>query len=428
MNRYVTLAASVVGAGALVGSVLSQALASAPPFHDAAASKVKHYNIKGALTITDVLRVNKNLSDYGKVYAHGGQQVWKGLTVTGGGKIDSLAVSGALQAASGTVGGVTLQGGSINGTSLTTTGDGHVGGALAVTGKVTSTGLDAGTGGITTTGNISGGALTASSINTTGALTAGSVSTTGTLQAATLKVTSGVDFTGATVAGLNLGNVNLNNATLSQLNVSSALTAGSTSSSSNPLTLQGNGQAVALGVNSNGALTASNVAIGTNETVGGNLTVSGTSGITSPIVQSASTSSQLTLQGGPVVIKGATTLSNNTNLAGGSDLNLSASTSGTASHINASGDADLAGTLALTVPTNTGTPAETDVSYTFAKSYATTPIVVVTPTNEPSETAAKATAQYWVTSSAGSFTIHYVPGSTVTSGYTIHFNYVVVGQ
>jgi hypothetical protein len=54
--------------------------------------------------------------------------------------------------------------------------------------------------------------------------------------------------------------------------------------------------------------------------------------------------------------------------------------------------------------------------------------VVVTPTNPPAQGAGKPTDQYWVTTSTGSFTIHYIAGAAVTSGYTVHFNYIVVGQ
>jgi hypothetical protein len=264
------------------------------------------------------------------------------------------------------------------------------------------------------------GQLSAGSISTSGALTANSISTSGTVQANSLKVTSGVDFTGANVTGLTLSNLNLNNATVQGFNVTNSLVAGSTSlTTGSPLTLEQNGQTAGVGVNSSGAVTAAALA------------VTGSTGITAPILQSASSSSQLTLQGAPVVIKGATTLSNNTTLAGGSDLTLSAasSSSGTATHIISAGDTDLAGQLSLTVPNNTAAGTEvTSSTFTFAKAYGSTPIVVITPTSDTFDAAAGA-ARYWVSTTSSGFSIHYVPtAKTGTVDRTITFNYVVIGR
>src|SRR5436305_965114 len=114
-----------VGAGALLASAFTGALASRPgPFQDYSRSgAVKSFTVGGRLTVTDVLRVQKNTSVYGKLYAHGGEQIWTGLLVHNGGiKSDSLEVTGPIQVQSATISGnlqaATIQAPTINGATL----------------------------------------------------------------------------------------------------------------------------------------------------------------------------------------------------------------------------------------------------------------------------------------------------------------------
>jgi hypothetical protein len=66
MSQRIKLAASLVGAGALVASVFSGALASRPsPLHDQATAHRKDYTVNGRLTVTDVLRVQKTSPSLG---------------------------------------------------------------------------------------------------------------------------------------------------------------------------------------------------------------------------------------------------------------------------------------------------------------------------------------------------------------------------
>ena len=287
MKKGSKLIVPIVGAGALMTSVFSGALAShSPGFHEFIRNAVKSYTVNGKLTVSDVLRVNKNQSVYGRQYAHGGLQVWKGVTVTNGGMTvnsggvtaDALSVKGALSAASATLAGNlqtgTLQSGAINGSTLALTGAATVGGVLTSAGRITGNGMDAGSGGLTTTGNVAGAGFSASSITDSGALSAGSLTTSGSLSAGSaafnnLQVGGSVNFTNATVTGLNLSSLNLGGSNLS------SLTLGNTSSSSAPLTLAANGKTIALLVNGNGALALDNLAVNSTLAIGGNASVAG---------------------------------------------------------------------------------------------------------------------------------------------------------
>lgn len=458
MKNGLKLIVPVLGAGALITSVFSGALASQPPApREFVKNAVKSYTVNGKLTVTDVLRVNKNQSVYGRQYAHGGLQVWKGVSVTNGGltvtsggvTADALNVKGALSAASATLAGNlqtgTLQSGAINGSTLALTGAATIGGAMNAAGKITGNGLDAGTGGLTTTGNVAGAGFSASSITDSGALSAGSVTTSGSLSAGSgafsnLQVSGNVNFSNATVTGLNLSNLNLGGSTLS------SLTVGNTSSSSAPLNLGANGKSIALGVNSNGALTIDNLLLNSgltangNAAIGGNLSVLGTGGITSsalsaPIPSGSSAAGALALTGSTITLNGNVVQNGNTTLSQGKDLILSIG-SGVATHVIAAGDADVAGTISVTPPPSLSSEGGTTVTVNFTKPYTTVPNVVVTAASNPNQgSSLSVVPSVWVTpnlnGSTGQytgFTLHYQVSSTTASPVSVTYNYHVIGS
>jgi hypothetical protein len=449
MNNLLKLVAPVVGAGALMTSVFSGALASHPPASNKFVVKAaKSYTVNGKLTVTDVLRVNKNQSVYGRQYAHGGLQVWKGMTVTNGGvTADSLSVKGALSAASATLSGNlqtgTLQAGAMNGSTLALTGAATIGGALNAAGRITGNGLDAGTGGLTTTGNVAGAGFSASSITDSGALSAGSVNTSGALSAGSgafgsLQVAGTVNFTGATITGLNLSNINLSGSTVSSLNI------GSSSSSTAPLNLSSNGKTIALGVNGNGALTTDSLAVNTGLTVGGNstfagnLALGGSGGLTTSLVTAANASGSsspgpLGLTGSTITLSGNVQHNGNTTLGQGKDL-IFTTGSGAATHVTANGDTDVAGTLSVTPQANVASPgpAVGTVQYNFTEPYASAPIVVVTAAGNPQQ--GTQVPAVWVTLNVNSsnqytgFIVHYQVPSTGASPTAVTYHYHVIGS
>jgi hypothetical protein len=427
MNTGFKLAVSVVGAVALSGSVLTGAFARVPgPFHTLERSQAKRYSVNGDLTVAHVLRVNSNTNIYGNTYARGKAEVWKGLTVRSGGiKSDTLMLTGQLQAQSAVIA-TNLQAGAITGTTISLTGAASVGGALSVTGKIAGNGVDAGAGGLTTTGSATVGGLTASSITDSGELAAGSIATNGTLTAGAttlsgLTVTGNVDFTKATVTGLNLSGFLQNGATLPTLQV------GATSASTAPLAVVENGKSAALGVNSSGALTTSgDLAVGGNFSVAGSFSP-GT--LTTGNVVSPPASGQTTPGGSALNIQGSgINLTGNTTLAAGSDLIMSAPTTGSASHIAANGDFDLAGSTQLAVPGNVGAGYDATKSVKFAQAYGNAPIVVVTPAQDPVPGINQG-APYWVTTTTTDFTIHYkTVAANSGNGFNLTFYYHVFGQ
>lgn len=449
MSKGLKLIVPMAGAGALMTSVFSGALANHPPApHEFIGNSAKSFTVNGKLTVTDVLRVNKNQSVYGRQYAHGGLQVWKGLTVTNGGvTADSLSVKGALSAASATLSGNlqtgTLQVGTMNGSTLALTGAATIGGALNAAGRITGNGLDAGTGGLTTTGNVAGTGFSASSITDSGALSAGSVSTSGALSAGSaafgsLQVAGNVNFTGATVTGLNLGSLNLGGSTLSSLNV------GNTSNSTAPFNLSSNGKTIALGVNGNGALTTDSLAVNSGLTVGGNATLAGNlalgggGGLTTSLVTAAnasgtSTPGPLVLNGSTITLNGNVVHNGNTMLGQGKDLNFTTG-SGAATHITAGGDTDVAGTLTVSPTSNTASanPDIRSTQYNFVEPYTSAPVVVVTPASNPAQ--GVLIPAVWVSLNVNSsnqytgFILHFQTAATVANPSTVTFNYHVIGS
>lgn len=355
MFQRIKLAASLVGAGALVASVFSDALASQPsPLHDQASAHRKDYTVKGRLTVTDVLRVQKNISVFGNFYAKQKAEVDKGLLVKNGLKSDNLEVTGGTKlgdvTSSGNLQAGTLtSSGSISGASLALTGAATVGGTLAATGRISANGVDAGAGGLTTsgtlnaaslttTGTVAAGNITATGIADTGTLSAGSISSAGTLTAGAatftnVTATGAVDLSKATVTGLSLSNLSGTGALSLQ-----SLTLGTVNSTATtgPLTLLGaNNASASLGVNSSGALTANTLSLATNlnvggaAVVGGDLSVNGATGVIAngiralPTTAGGNTLGTLTLKGANVDVAGNLAVSGNFSLAGTSTFALS---------------------------------------------------------------------------------------------------------
>jgi hypothetical protein len=431
MSKGLKLMVPLVGAGALMTSVFSGVLASHPPAsHEFIRNAAKSFTVNGKLTVTDVLRVNKNQSVYGRQYAHGGLQVWKGMTVTNGGvTADSLNVKGALSAASATLSGNlqtgTLQAGTMNGSTLALTGAATIGGVLNAAGRITGNGLDAGTGGLTTTGNVAGAGFSASSITDSGPLSAGSLTTSGALSAGSaafgsLQVAGNVNFTGATVTGLNLSNLNLGGSTLTSLNV------GSTSNSAAPFNLSANGKTIALGVNGSGALTTDSLVLG------------GSGGLTTGLVTAANASGTttpgaLSLTGSTITLSGNVQHNGNTTLGQGKDLVFTTG-SGAATHVTAGGDTDAAGTLTVSPSSNTAStnPDVRTAQYNFAEPYTSAPIVVVTAAGNPVQ--GSLSPAVWVTLNVNSsnqytgFILHYQTSATVANPSAVTYNYHVIGS
>jgi hypothetical protein len=490
MTRRLRYLASTAGAAALIAAAVTGAVASDKgPLHDLVRTHVRHTTVNGALSVSNVLRVQSNASVYGHLYAHNAEQIWKGLLVrtdgitvqSGGIKSDSLAVAGPIQAQQATIQGNlqagTLQStGAISGTSLTLsqgaslqgklTANGVDGGAggLTTTGKLTGNGVDAGGGGLTTSGAITAASLTASgnlsaaTLNTTGSIVAG-----GNLSAANLTVTGNVNFSNATVTGLSLSSLNLQS-----LSVPS-LTLGSTSATATPLTLSANGQTAQLSVNQNGAFTAPSLALGTTSTsspvltlngnghtaafgvdssgnittstgltIAGNLSMTGSfsaatlvgSTLQAPNPSNSNSPGALTLTGSSVTVNGNTTHFGNLTVAGGNDLIFSTAptSSGTAAtHILRAGDLDVAGTVTVTVSAGNASGSQ---SVTFAQPYTTAPVVTVTAGEDPNPNGTA--PKVWVTdlSNNGQYTgfvIHVALPANAPSAVNVPYNYHVIG-
>jgi len=454
MRKSFTAAVAIIGACALIGSLLTNALASKPaPLRGLARAQDKKFAVNGSLNVTGVLKVNKNVNIVtGKLYAHNGAQIWKRLTISGGGLIVTPALQVTGPSAALFSGGATIAGNvstgalSVNG-ALSTTGAASIGGKLTSIG-----GVDAGTGGITTSGIINtSGDINAKDLALTGTLTVPTLTianfspqaiTTGSISAATL-TTSGTAAVGgnATVGGtlttnsdatiggtlrtgtitststsgtVNFtGNVNFSGATvtgLSGVGTSGnpvSLTVGASTATTSPLTISENNHAATIGVDTNGNMVFSSNLI--------------SSALSAPIT-SGTTQGTLSLTGNGINLTGATTLTS------GSDLFFSIPGSGSAGHLVANGDSDLAGvTSAISVTSGTQPSGGYTVSKTFTKTFSTTPVVVVTPTSDPEPTPGQS-PRIWVNTSTTGFTVHLVPEETaVTTPYSVSFYYEVMG-
>lgn len=422
---------SGIGAAALVASVLTNAAASKPPSLHAAARSDRGSTVNGTLHVKGNINVKTNS------YFRGKAEVDKGLLVKNGLRADALTVSGNFSAAGGTIANNLAVTQGLSASTLSVTGAATVSGALAVGG-----GIDAKAGGLTTTGSLTAGGATVSSLNDTGSLTAASATLSG------LVVSGPVDFSHATVTGLSQGGS------------FTTLTVGAVTSTSPPLTIVENGQSSSIGVNNStlvlGGSAAPNVSTTGNLTVGGNLSVTGTSNLsvsslTAPNQSGTTTPGQFTITGNPIqltgavqtssslTVGGATTLNGNTTVSSGNDLILpytaqSGSTAANTAHIVASGNHDVAGTVTVTVPASTGPGTEETASVSFTRNYAGAPIVVLTPTTDPGlgQAAGAGAPRYWVTANGGGpytgFTVHYITtGGSIANAQTVTFNYHVIG-
>jgi hypothetical protein len=480
LNRL-KYAISILGAAALVSSVLTDALASKPaPFH-AQVRSGKNQTVSGNLTVSRVARVNNNLSVYGRVYAHGGEQVWKTLTVKNGG----LVVSGGTQTDSLTASTLSVS------QQATISGNASVGAALTA-GSVTSNGtvtaptLTLSSGGksaqlaVDANGNValgsagltSTGALSAASVTSSGAITAGSITSTGTLTAGGLTVTGNVDLSKANVTGLNVSNLNLQNLALTSLSLGSAtsataplaltengqtetlgvdtngaltvrslavsnnftagaatfsaLTLGITSATSPALTLAENGKSTQIGVDANGNLTVGGlVATGSINatgglTVGGTLTLTGATGLVTSTIAAPPATSGSTTPGALTLTGSSIALNGATTVSGGNDLSLSRSAgSGTAGgHLLAGGSPDVAGIAPITFPSSYGSGAIGTATVCFTKPFATQPIVTITADGDPApNTTASNAAPKVYVQTFGSGT----SSCSGNGGFTIHY-------
>jgi hypothetical protein len=197
------------------------------------------------------------------------------------------------------------------------------------------------------------------------------------------------------------------------------LTLGAATQTSSPLVLSENNKTVSLGVNTAGNATVDSL-VTTSTTAG--LTVTGTAGVVTPLLQGLPTSGTtvpgvLSLQGTEINLNGAVHIVNF------NDLTFSTSASGAAaSHILAQGDRDVAGTITLTIPTGTGTGS---ANVTFVKPYSTAPAVIITPQSDP-DPERTAAPKMFVTASTTGFTITEVPAGSETAAHQITFAYHVI--
>ncbi|HEX8918386.1 MAG TPA: hypothetical protein VF898_07780, partial [Chloroflexota bacterium] len=327
------------GAAALAGGVFTNAMASQPhPFYGLTKVTGKSYVVAGNLNVNGILHANQNESVYGHFYAHNGAQVWKSFIVRTGGmqilsgglKTDALTVTGTspvtFQNAAVTN---ALQAGSISAGSLAVTSGATVAGKLTVSG-----GIDAGGSAISTTGALSAGSVTTGTLNTSGNvntgtgtittggiqdngnLTANSIATSGAITANAGAVFKGtVDFSQATVTGLQTGGIGSNFTTL---------TVGTNGATNPPFTLTANNHSTTLGVTTSGQLAlgpiseTGDLAVSGNGAFTGNLAVSGSGGVTTSVVSApAGTNNSLTaltLQGNGINLNGTTSLQSGSDL------------------------------------------------------------------------------------------------------------------
>jgi hypothetical protein len=474
---------AAVSAGALVGSLVSTAFAGKPGGTGAALQShaPTGLSVGGALTVDGVAKFNSNLNVSKKpLYAHGGAQVWKslkvnqggltvadgvsiqkgGLTVSAGGThTDSLLVDTSMKAADAEISGNVTSGpiastGSIVGTSFTAAGSGSTGGTLNLSnGNNTVALTNTGNSTISTTGTISAGNLTttgtfsAANLSTAGQLTTGSIVDNGTLQAQAVAASGSIQGQSVTATGtvqattgnltnLNVtGAINFTNATVTGLSLSqlsgsgqlAALTVGTTSATTPPFTVSENSKTAQIGVNSSGAVTVDNLAVGSGLTLSGGLTLPGNTSTTgliaSQIAGPGNTPGALTITSSGLNINGPIGAGGDLTLKSGHDLELSTGT-GFASHIDANSDADVAGVVTVHIPAAGLGPFTQSVP--FSVPYSTAPMVQLTPTVKPSQFST-AGVNYWVVPSSSGFIVNVAPDVAAGTAYDLSFDYQVVG-
>lgn len=430
MSNAVKYLISLAGATALVGGVMTNALASRPLGEFAS-----FHNLYGNQNVTGILHVKHNETVYGNFFVKGHEQIYKGLLIRGNG----LAVVGGIQAdgmhLTGTLNGTdAVFTGGLNVTNALSAGSITSGSTITATGRIAGNGIDAGPGGLTTSGKVTATGVDTGSgnITTSGTVNAGSVA------AGNVVVTGLLDLSHATINGAS-----------SLLSNLTTLTLGAITSTTSPLTLQENGKTAQLGVDAAGNVTAPSLATVGDVNVGGNLTVRGTtnftatnltaSGITAPNAATSTSPGPLSLTGNGITLNGNTTVNGGLaangglTLAGGSDLNLSTGTSSAASHINANGDTDVAGVVTVTAAAVSPPADGFTQSVPFKHPYATQPIVTVTALQDPNP--GGAAPKVWITytpagngSQYGAFVLHYLPPQTPSAQYTVNYGYHVIGS
>ncbi|HZU12887.1 MAG TPA: hypothetical protein VFB58_08615 [Chloroflexota bacterium] len=442
MSNAVKYLVSLAGAAALVGGVMTSALASRP-----LAELASFHNLNGNQNVTGVLHVRKNETVYGNFFVKGRQEIYKGLliranglNVTGGIKSDGLSLSGTLNGTDG------VFSGGLNVTNALTAG------SISSTGKIAGNGMDAGAGGLTTSGGItagSAGVTTGGKVTASGGVDAGSgtITTSGTVNASNIAA-GNIVVTGL----LDLSHATINGAS-SLLSNLTTLTIGSMTGTTSPLTLQENGKTAQIGVDAAGNVTASSLSTTGDVTVGGNLNVHGTtnfnaanltaSSLTAPNATGTTSPGALSLTGNGITLNGATsvngalTANSGLSLGNASDLTFSTTTSSSgasAGHVNANGDKDVAGAVTVTVQAGAVQTGGYSATVTFTKPFASQPIVTVTALQDPDPNGAAA-PKVWVTPQTNNgqytgFTLHYVPNSvaTVPLQYAIAYGYHVIGS
>ena len=238
----------------------------------------------------------------------------------------------------------------------------------------------------------------------------------------------------------------------------SALTLGSTSGTTPALSLAGNGKTAQIGVDANGNLTvaglvasgAVNAAGALN--VGGTLTVTGAGGLVTntiaapPATSGSTTPGALSLTGSSIAFNGPTSVNGLTSVAGGNDLSLSTTGTGSStvsSHINANGSRDVDGLATVTFGSSSyGSSAVGSATVCFTKPFTASggPTVTITAAKDPAPGATTGgVPKVWVEvigsggsscTASGGFTIHYIAPADVTPGTsaTIQYFYHVIGS
>jgi len=209
------------------------------------------------------------------------------------------------------------------------------------------------------------------------------------------------------------------------------------------LNLGANGKSIALGVNSNGALTIDSLSLNSgltangNAAIGGNLSVLGTGGVTSsalsaPIPSGSTTAGALALTGSTITLNGNVDPERKHDAVPGQRPHPLVSGAEWQHMSLRQATPDVAGTISVTPPAS-ASPALSTVQVNFTKPYTTAPIVVVTAASNPLQ--GSQIPAVWVTSNLNGstgqysgFTLHYQVASTGASVAAVTYNYHVIGS
>jgi cytoskeletal protein CcmA (bactofilin family) len=365
-----------------------------------------------APTVMRGLHIQRKLRVDGSSDLRGVVTARSGLHVTAGLKTDTLQVSGPafLSGILRVAGAATVGGLNAGSASIVTTGA-LQGGSLSLSGDATLAGNLSVAKTLVASGGLQAGPISAASISTGGSLSAGSISTSGSIISnGTVSGNSG-SFSQLSVSPG--GTVNFNNATVNGLNFSGGAGAFSSLQITNlaaggnggtqALTISQAGKTSSLSVDSSGALTvggaglsAPSLEVANSATVGGTLTTS-----------KVAATGTLTLSAPSVSTTGDLAVGS------GGNLVLSNTGSGTAPHLL--GNHDTRGRCSTSVSAaGSGT-----CGVTFTEPYASTPIVVATPTgSNPGFITG-----FSVQATTSGFTIYF----TTSDQGTATFTYIVQG-